>query len=188
MVITLIATLLPSPGTFVVAPSAPGEEAFTTVRFVSDWQRTGGAGADTLTGGGGDDQLFGGAGTDIYSFAGRFGADTLTGTSAISGTGNALANTLTGNAANNTLSGAEGNDTYVGGAGNDTLVDASTTSADVYTWGLGQGSDTINDAGGADRIDLGTGITAGQLTYSHVGSDLRIGITGQTDTLTVLGW
>ena len=47
---------------------------------------------------------------------------TLTGTGAINGTGNALANILTGNAGNNVLNGGGGNDTLIGGAGNDTFV------------------------------------------------------------------
>ena len=47
---------------------------------------------------------------------------TLTGVAAISGTGNALANTITGNSNNNVLSGVSGNDTLAGGAGDDTLM------------------------------------------------------------------
>ncbi|HEY6512388.1 MAG TPA: hypothetical protein VI032_10435, partial [Burkholderiaceae bacterium] len=46
----------------------------------------------------------------------------LSGSAAINGTGNALANTLTGNAAANVLDGAAGADTLVGAAGNDTYV------------------------------------------------------------------
>jgi Ca2+-binding RTX toxin-like protein len=46
---------------------------------------------------------------------------TLTGTTAINGTGNALDNTLTGNTGNNILDGNSGNDTLTGKAGNDTL-------------------------------------------------------------------
>lgn len=45
----------------------------------------------------------------------------LVGTSAIDGTGNALANLLIGNAANNVLSGSGGDDTFVGGAGSDQI-------------------------------------------------------------------
>jgi|GEM_PF-1937287 len=40
----------------------------------------GNADNDTLDGGAGDDQLFGGAGADTYTFAGSFGADTITDT------------------------------------------------------------------------------------------------------------
>jgi Ca2+-binding RTX toxin-like protein len=177
-------------------------------------QLTGNAASNTLNGGAGNDTLAGGAGNDIYVVdavgdqtieAVGAGTDqvqsaiswtladnvenlTLTGTATVNGAGNALANVLTGNSANNSLTGGEGNDYYVGGGGNDTLVDSSTTSADVYAWGLTQGSDTINDAGGTDRIELGNGITAAQLSYTHVGNDLRIGISGQANTLTVLGW
>ena len=174
---------------------------------------TGNSAANVLDGKEGADTMAGGAGNDIYvvdnaadvvTEAASAGTDTvqssitwtlaanienltLTGTAPVNGNGNTLANQLTGNSANNTLTGGEGNDSYVGGGGNDTLVDSSTTSAEVYAWGLTQGSDTINDAGGTDRIELGNGITAAQLSYTHVGNDLRIGISGQADTLTVLG-
>jgi Ca2+-binding RTX toxin-like protein len=46
---------------------------------------------------------------------------TLTGSSAVNGTGNALANTITGNGASNVLSGSSGNDTLAGVGGNDVL-------------------------------------------------------------------
>jgi Ca2+-binding RTX toxin-like protein len=109
----------------------------------------GGDGDDTLNGGAGTDTLVGGLGNDIYivdsttdiiTEAASAGTDTvqssvtiatlatnvenltLTGTAAINGTGNALANVITGNSANNTLNGGAGNDTLIGGAGVDTLV------------------------------------------------------------------
>ena len=107
---------------------------------------SGGAGNDTIDGGAGNDTMVGGAGndtyvvnvaTDVVTEAANEGTDTiqsavtltlgnnvenltLTGTTAINGTGNTLNNVLTGNGAANTLAGAAGNDTYVGGAGNDT--------------------------------------------------------------------
>ena len=59
---------------------------------------------------------------------------TLTGNTAIYGTGNALVNVLTGNSAPNTLAGGAGNDTYVVGAG-DTVTESS-----------GQGTDTVHSA------------------------------------------
>jgi Ca2+-binding RTX toxin-like protein len=55
---------------------------------------------------------------------------TLTGTTAINGTGNALDNVLTGNSAVNTLTGGAGNDTLDGGTGADSLVGG--TGNDVY--------------------------------------------------------
>ncbi|MFN7350175.1 MAG: beta strand repeat-containing protein [Dolichospermum sp.] len=106
-------------------------------------------GNDTLNGGAGIDTLIGGAGNDIYvvdsttdviTEVASQGIDTvqssvtftlanvanvenltLTGTTAINGTGNTGNNILTGNGGNNTLNGGDGNDTLNGGAGIDTL-------------------------------------------------------------------
>jgi Ca2+-binding RTX toxin-like protein len=110
----------------------------------------GGSGNDTLNGGAGVDTLVGGTGNDIYvvDVAGDLTTETstlateidsvlsgvtrtlgtnlerltLTGTSAISGTGNTLANVITGNSGANSLNGGSGNDTLNGGAGRDTLI------------------------------------------------------------------
>ena len=91
---------------------------------------------------------------------------TLTGTAALNGTGNALDNMITGNAAANTLKGGEGDDTFGGGAGNDMLTDTSATSSDTYRWGLGMGSDSLANSGGAlDHVGLFAGITLDQLTF-----------------------
>lgn len=107
----------------------------------------GGEGDDTLDGGAGDDDLLGGDGDDTYVVDSADdqvlenddeGTDlvqcsvnwelddfienlTLTGSQALNGLGNALANLLTGNSGNNTLEGEGGNDTLDGGSGNDTL-------------------------------------------------------------------
>jgi Ca2+-binding RTX toxin-like protein len=107
-----------------------------------------GWGNDTLDGGRGADTLSGGIGSDTYvvdnvgdklietangdtdlvqsSVSYTLQVDfenlTLTGSAAINGTGNSVANELTGNAANNTLDGGLGTDTMIGGAGNDTYV------------------------------------------------------------------
>ena len=123
----------------------------------------GGSGNDTLNGSTGNDSMAGGAGSDRYyvDAAGDVITDTgttvgerdlvfsgvtwtlgstledltLTGSGAIRGSGNSLANLLTGNGAANLLGGSGGNDTLNGGAGNDTLYGGS----------------------GADRISCGTG-------------------------------
>jgi len=134
------------------------------------------AGNDTLNGGPGIDQLVGGTGDDTYVLgsdadivveAAGQGIDTvtsaisytlpdnvenltLTSSSAVSGTGNALANVLTGNSVATTLTGGDGDDTLnggggvdrlVGGAGNDTYVLGS--DADVVVESAGQGTDTV---------------------------------------------
>ncbi|MGV3511302.1 MAG: beta strand repeat-containing protein [Novosphingobium sp.] len=149
-------------------------------------------GTDKLDGGLGIDTLIGGAGNDTYTvddagdavieLAGEGTADlvnakvsytlsenveklTLTGTLAIDGTGNTLANILTGNGANNTLLGLSGKDTLFGGAGDDLLVGGS--GADILTGGTGAdhfrfdtletatNKDTIKDfVHGTDKIEI----------------------------------
>jgi trimeric autotransporter adhesin len=175
----------------------------------------GGAGDDVIDGGSGNDTMVGGTGNDSYTvnvstdvvtenadegtdtvnssvtlttLAANVEHLTLTGTTAINGTGNTADNVLTGNSAANTLQGLAGNDRYVGGAGNDILTDNSTTSNDVYVWGTGQGSDTVTDAGGADRIEMLAGVTSTQVTLTRATNDLRVGITGSTDTLLIKNW
>jgi len=120
----------------------------------------GGDGADKLNGGLGADSLVGGTGNDAYTIdnvgdvvvelAGEGTADalstifsttlsgalaeienlTLTGSAALSATGNAYNNALTGNTGNNTLVGGEGNDALNGGLGADSLVGG--TGNDTY--------------------------------------------------------
>jgi Ca2+-binding RTX toxin-like protein len=105
----------------------------------------GAAGNDWLNGGLGDDLMVGGLGDDVYYVAAAGdgvverageGTDwvlawisyqlaanvehlTLSGTVDLSGTGNALNNTILGNAGNNVLNGGAGSDTLAGGKGND---------------------------------------------------------------------
>ena len=126
----------------------------------------GNAGNDTLDGGDGSDALIGGTGNDIYlvnsttdtiTENANEGTDTiqssvtftiatltnvenltLTGTTAINGTGNAGNNIITGNGVNNTLTGGVGKDTLTGGLGVDrfdyrTLADSVFSNFDVIT-------------------------------------------------------
>jgi hypothetical protein len=78
---------------------------------------------------------------------------------------------------------------YVGGAGNDTLLDTSPTSNDVYRWGIGQGNDSIADAGGvADQIEIGAGVVASQVLLVRSGNSLQVKIGGAADVLTVVNF
>jgi Ca2+-binding RTX toxin-like protein len=140
---------------------------------------TGNAGDNVLDGRGGADNMAGGLGNDTYRVdnAGdlvveRSGAGsdtvlssvgltlgdyienlTLTGSAAVDGDGNRLANTLTGNNAANTLAGFNGNDTLTGGAGNDTLGGGTgADSLDGGSW-----NDVLVGSLGADFLTGGTG-------------------------------
>jgi len=144
----------------------------------------GGTGNDTMTGGLGNDTYFvDAAGDQVIELAGQ-GTDTVratisytlganienllqTGTAAINGTGNTLANTLTGNAAANTLSGLAGNDKLLGGGGADTLIGGTGTDTltggagnDTFVFAMGDTSrtsanaDTIVDFTAGDHVDL----------------------------------
>lgn len=149
---------------------------------------TGNAAANVLTGGAGNDTYIVGTGDTAVENAGE-GTDTvqssvtftlgsnvenlvLTGTSAINGTGNSLANTLTGNGAANTLTGGTGNDTYVfnPGWGQDTIVENDST------------------AGNTDTALFGGPVRPLDLVLSRAVNNLAIALHGSTDKATVQSW
>lgn len=165
----------------------------------------GGAGADTLYGGYGNDRHWVDDVNDVVVEASDAGKDrvyasvdfllpehveelVLIGSAALTGTGNALDNSLTANDAGNRLIGGGGDDIIRGGAGNDVLNGG--TGADILTGGAGADifvfdnrefsnrTDTIKDfVSNVDRIEislsafvglnqLGPGqLEPGQLTY-----------------------
>ena len=190
---------------------------------------TGNAGNDTLNGGAGADTLVGGFGNDSYvvddagdvvtELAGQ-GTDlvtasvshvlyanvenlTLSGSSAINGTGNTDSNVLTGNSGANVLTGLGGNDTLNGGSGNDTMlgglgddiyvVDAA---GDVVTEQSGEGTDTVQTniasytlAANVERLTFtnsaahsGTGNALANVITGNSGNDVLDGAAG-ADTL-----
>ncbi|HEY4731993.1 MAG TPA: calcium-binding protein, partial [Gammaproteobacteria bacterium] len=156
---------------------------------------TGGAGNDTLNGGSGADILIGGTGDDIYvrdnssdtvtenanegidlvqsSVTYTLGNNaenlTLTGTSAISGTGNALDNVLTGNSAANTLTGNAGNDTLNGGSGADTMRGGA--GDDIYV--RDNSSDTVTE-----NANEGTDLVQSSVTYTLANNVENITLMG----------
>ena len=173
------------------------------------WDNTldGGAGADKLIGGAGDDTYVVDAAGDVVTELANEGIDlvraslswtlgantenlTLTGTAALTATGNALANVLTGNTGANTLDSGIGADTLVGGAGNDTLKGG--VGNDVYVLGRGDGADTLIDsdatAGNADALVFLSGVAPEQLWFRHIASDLEVAIIGTGDKVTVKNW
>ncbi|MEH2349229.1 MAG: cadherin-like domain-containing protein, partial [Nostoc sp.] len=155
----------------------------------------GGTGDDTLDGGTGIDSLSGGDGNDIYTVDNlsdiiteglNAGTDlvnssvswvlgdnlenlTLTGTGAITGTGNSLNNILMGNTGANTLSGGDGNDRLFGNSGNDNLVGGI---GDDSLYG-GVGKDTLTGGTGRDSLYLTDTRTGGYDTITDftVGDD-----------------
>jgi Ca2+-binding RTX toxin-like protein len=158
---------------------------------------TGGLGNDTYVVGTGDTTIeAANAGIDsvqssiVWTLANNVENLTLTGTSAVNGTGNTLDNVLTGNSGNNTLTGAAGNDTLNGGAGTDILVGGA--GSDTYWLGRGYGADTITEndatAGSTDVARFDVGISMDQLWFTHTGNNLDVSIIGTTDKFTLTNW
>lgn len=158
---------------------------FTLHGMAGNDNLTGGLGNDTLDGGTGNDTMTGLAGNDTYLVdaagdvvveAAGAGIDTvqasvtttlaanvenltLTGATAINGTGNADANVIIGNGANNILNGGAGADVLTGGLGSDTFR-LSALSDSLIT-----GMDTITDfVIGTDVFDGPTAVAANAIS------------------------
>lgn len=179
----------------------------------------GGTGSDTLNGGNGNDIYIidnvgdravenVNGGTDTiqssisYSLGGNIENLTLSGSSNIDGTGNALANRLNGNLGHNVLMGGRGTDILNGGLGNDTLKGGDDNDRleggighDVL-WGdrgndhlyggdgnnrinAGVGHDTVRTGAGSDTINAGAG---NDHVISGAGHDRIFGLDGD-DTI-----
>ena len=170
------------------------------------------AGADLLYGFGGDDtyivdasgdQIFENAddGTDTatssvsYTLGENVEKLTLTGSSAINGTGNAIANVITGNSGNNILAGLGGADFLNGGAGTDTASYATSAEAVAVSLMTGTASggdaagdtflgienltgsnwdDTLEGNGGANVLAGGLGIDTA--SYEHASAAVKVSL------------
>ncbi len=193
-------------------------------------QLYGGGGDDTLDGGSESDRLEGGAGNDTYVLA--TGGDTvleasgagtdlvkagysitldanlenllLTGSAAVSGTGNGLANRVTGNGASNALYGGAGTDSLYGGTGNDTLDGGSESDrleggAGNDTYVLAAAGDTVVEAagGGTDHVNAAVTVAlaanvetlalTGSAAINGTGNTLANRITGNTGSNSLTG-
>ncbi len=188
---------------------------------------TGGSGNDTLNGGAGADTLTGGTGNDVYIVdnigdlvselfnegndtvktsvnftAGNGNSNieiiTLTGSSAISATGDDYNNAINGNSGANTLTGGGGNDTLNGGAGADTLTGG--TGNDVYIVDnigdlvrelFDEGNDTVQTSvnftasNGNSNIEIIT--LTGSSAISATGDDYNNAINGNSGANTLTG-
>jgi Ca2+-binding RTX toxin-like protein len=161
---------------------------------------------DTINGGAGGDDMLGGRGDDVYIVDNARDAITeladqgidrvetalthalaanvedlrLTGTAAINGTGNALANRITGNAARNVIDGGGGTDVMDGAAGSDLYIIAAATdhsAAEIVDTGTGltevdelrftatSGTLTVHAGDvGLEQVVIGTGVAAAAVT------------------------
>ncbi|MHC1758517.1 MAG: calcium-binding protein [Negativicutes bacterium] len=148
----------------------------------------GGLGADTMAGGAGNDTYVvenaedlitenANKGTDLvqagasHTIAANIENLTLTGTTAINGTGNELDNVIIGNSGANSLSGMAGNDTLNGGAGADTM--AGGTGNDTYI---------VDNAGDivSENVDEGVDLVQSSVTYSLSGNIENLTLTGSS--------
>ncbi len=168
----------------------------------------GNTGNNLIDGGGGADKMYGGLGDDTYVVNNGFdqanentgeGIDTvqssitfilganvenltLTGTTAINGTGNALNNILTGNSGNNTLTGGAGNDTFVFGKFG--VANGLDHLADFVT-----GADHLSFTGADYGIAAGHVLTAGELSTTGIATSAAgVGQFVYNTTTHTLSW
>jgi Ca2+-binding RTX toxin-like protein len=83
---------------------------------------------------------------------------------------------IVGGSSNDDLHGTNGDDIFAGGAGNDML--AGGLGDDTYLFNAGDGVDHVIDAGGADTIAFGEGITADSLSLGIGSLLVRVGSDG----------
>lgn len=159
-------------------------------------QLNGGSGGDTLVGAGGDDVYVVDSTADVVTELAGQGMDTvqasvnwtlganlehlvMSGTTALSATGNELSNRLVGNTAANRLTGGAGHDTLDGGLGSDTMVGG--TGDDVYV--VNVSTDLVQEAAqeGLDRVLSEITLTLGaNVEYLTLTGTAALNGTGHT--------
>ena len=157
--------------------------------------------ADTLIGGTGNDTYIitntndllseaSSAGTDLivanfsYTLGTNFESLTLSGTSALVGTGNSVDNVLTDNGAADTLIGGAGNDTYVISNASDLISEASSAGTDLVissaSYTLATNLENLTMTGSANLS--ATGNTVANIITGNTGNDVLDGGAG-ADTM-----
>ncbi|MCC7641834.1 MULTISPECIES: calcium-binding protein [unclassified Janthinobacterium] len=154
------------------------------------------AGGNVLDGGGAGNTLSyinAGAGVTVAfapvgaALAARPGVDVVANFNAV--IGSKFDDVLVGNEIKNILAGGLGNDTLQGGKGDDMLAGAA--GNDTYVFARGDGADIINEpneAGSRDVVSFLAGVSAEQLWFRQVGTNLEVSTIGTTDKVTVNGW
>jgi Ca2+-binding RTX toxin-like protein len=108
----------------------------------------------------------------------------LVSTTGLTGTGNALDNTISGSSGNDTIYGLDGNDTLNGGSGDDVIYGGA--GADHITGGSGNdtlyGGDGNDVLSGNDGNDIIYGEAGANTLYGNAGNDVIIGGSGN-DTI-----
>jgi Ca2+-binding RTX toxin-like protein len=153
---------------------------------------TGTSGVNVLTGGQGNDNYFVTAGDTVvelldegidtvssavtFTLANHVENLTLTGSTAVNGTGNGLNNVMTGNSANNQLSGGFGDDIYI------------ITSGDTVTEALNAGMDQVQ-VGATHTLALNVDalLLTGTTAINGTGNALNNLITGNSANNTLSG-
>ena len=121
------------------------------------------------------------------ALAARPGVDVVANFNAV--IGSKFDDVLVGNEIKNILAGGLGNDTLQGGKGDDILAGAA--GNDTYVFARGDGADIINEpneAGSRDVVFFLAGVSAEQLWFRQVGTNLEVSTIGTTDKITVNGW
>ena len=177
----------------------------------------GGAGNDTMQGGAGNDTYYVDSASDVVTESASAGTDTvlssitytltanvenltLTGTTAINGTGNAQDNLIIGNSSNNILDGKAGTDILKGGEGSDIyFVGLSTDhpAAEFTDSGL-SGTDEVRFASttastltlyagdtGIEKVVIGTGTATAAVTTGTTA--LNVNASAVTNALWIIG-